>query len=79
MPLAIEVAAANALIYTVSELSDRLRRRELPAGLGPQGDLRSMNEAVALGFGLIAAGGDVWLLRQVAQQRITELRNALGE
>ena len=50
MPLAIEVAAANALIYTVSELSDRLRRRELPAGLGPQGDLRSMNEAVALGF-----------------------------
>lgn len=50
MPLAIEVAAANAPIYTVSELRDRLRRSELPVPSGPQSDIRSMNEAVALGF-----------------------------
>ena len=50
MPLAIEVAAANAPIYTLRELSDRLRRHELPARSGPQRDLRSMDEAVTLGF-----------------------------
>jgi class 3 adenylate cyclase/predicted ATPase len=56
MPLAIEVAAANAPIYTVRELSERLRRRELPARSGTQGDPRSMNEAVALGFDALPEG-----------------------
>ena len=55
MPLAIEVAAANASIRTAGEQLDTLRRRELSERVESSEDLRSMYDAMAMGFDAIPA------------------------
>lgn len=55
MPLAIEVAAANAAIHTAREQLDTLRRMELSERVESSEDLRSMYDAVSMSFSAIPA------------------------
>ncbi len=55
LPFSIEVAAAHAALHSVQELTGMLGTGEHPEGTGPNAALRSLDEALTIGFEALPA------------------------